>query len=197
MRKEKLLTKRPAEILAFIQDELHVKGYAPTVREICREVGLKSPRSVQLHLETLEKSGYITRAANTSRSIQLAEQPKGLPWVGRVPAGVPIEAIEDVEQFDFNSRYSSDAHFMLTVQGDSMIEDHIADGDLVVVRKQPTCQNGDLVVARLDDDEVTLKRFYRSNNRIRLQPANRNMRPIYRKHVEIIGVVVGVVRQMT
>ena len=116
--------------------------------------------------------------------------------MGRVPAGVPIEAIEDVESFDFDAHYSADAHFMLTVQGDSMIEDHIADGDLVVVRKQPTCQNGDLVVARLDDDQVTLKRFYRSNSRIRLQPANRNMRPIYRKHVEIVGVVVGVVRQM-
>jgi len=190
---QKPLSERQAQILAFVTEELETNGYAPSVRDICREVGLKSPRSVQLHLETLERGGYITRTERTSRSIQLTKRPKGLLLLGNVPAGTPIEAIEDAEPFDFESQYNTEDHFMLTVRGDSMIEDHIADGDLVVVRKQPTCQNGEVVVARTRDGEVTLKRFYRSKNRIRLQPANRTLKPIYCRSVEIIGVVVGVV----
>ncbi|HID22330.1 MAG TPA: repressor LexA [Planctomycetaceae bacterium] len=192
----KPLSGRPAQILKFIREELQTKGYAPTVREIGREVGLKSPRSVQLHLETLEREGYITRAERTSRSIQLTDRPRGLRLLGHVPAGIPIDAVEDAEPFDFEAHYNAEDHFMLKVHGDSMIEDHIADGDMVVVRKQATCRNGDIVVARTPDGEVTLKRFYRTKHRIRLQPANKAMKPIYCRSVEILGVVVGVVRQM-
>jgi len=194
---QKSLSRRATQILDFIREELQTKGYAPTVREICREVGLKSPRSVQLHLETLERHGYITRTHRTSRSILLVERLKGLLLLGHVPAGTPIDAVEDAEEFDFQACYNAEDHFMLRVHGESMIEDYIADGDLVVVRKQPTCQNGEMVVARTPDGEVTLKRLFRLKDRVRLQPANRKMKPIYCKSVEFIGVIVGIVRQMT
>ena len=190
------LSKRQQQILAFIEEVLQEQGYAPTVREIAEHVGSSSPTPVHRHLRTLEQRGYITRDVRIPRSIQLVHPRKGLLLLGRVPAGVPIDAIEDAEYFDLESEYNADDHFLLRVQGDSMIEDHIANGDLVVVHRQPTCENGDIAVVRLDDDEVTLKRFYREKNRIRLQPANETMRPIYRKEVEIVGVVAGVIRQM-
>ncbi len=196
MERRKELPERAVQILEFIRQELQTRGYAPSIREIGREVGLKSPRSVQLYLERLEREGYITRAARTSRSIQLTERPRGLRLLGHVPAGVPVDAVEDAELFDFEALYNADDHFMLKVRGDSMIEDHIADGDMVVVRKQSTCRDGDIVVARTPDGEVTLKRFYRAGNRIRLQPANKNMKAIYCRSVEILGVVVGVVRRV-
>lgn len=194
MKHSKPLTARPSQILDFIRDEIQHRGYAPTVREICRAVGLKSPTTVQRHLETLQRGGYITRDAHTSRSIQLTDAPKGLRLAGLIAAGNPIEAVEQEERFDLGAMYSSEQHFLLRVKGDSMIEDHITDGDLVVVRQEKTCKDGDVVVALVDGGDATLKRFYRAKDHIRLQPANRNMRPICKKHVDILGVVVGVFR---
>ncbi len=133
-----------------------------------------------------------------SRAIQLTEKPEArmsLPLAGQIAAGSPVLAVEEDERIDFSSMFDSDEHFCLRVKGDSMIEDQISDGDYVVVKKQDTCRDGEIVVALVDDQEATLKRFYREANRIRLEPANSSMKPIYSDNVAIEGVVIGVVRR--
>lgn len=185
------------KMLDFLTDEIARTGIAPSIRDIGRRLGLRSPRTVQRHLESLEAEGHITRATNSRRTIQLVNpSPGGLRLLGMIPAGTPIEAVETADHFDLAIQYPADRHFLLRVTGDSMIDDHIADGDLVVVRQQQTCSNGAIAVVRLDGDDVTLKRFYKEKRRIRLQPANPTLRPIYRQDVEVIGVVVGVLRTM-
>ena len=207
------LSERQQQILEFIRVELQVRGYAPTVRDIVRHVGDRSPTSVHRHLKTLERHGLIVRDAKKSRSIRMVAEelgqaewrpesspdsdPIGLPLAGVIAAGSPIEAIEQDERIDFDALFNRDGHFVLRVKGDSMIEDHIDDGDLVVVRQAERCREGDTVVALLEDGTATLKRFYREAQRIRLQPANRTLDPIYVRDVKILGVVVGVVRQVT
>ncbi len=207
------LSERQQQILEFIRVELQVRGYAPTVRDIVRHVGDRSPTSVHRHLKTLERHGLIVRDAKKSRSIRMVGEepgqaewrpessrdsdPIGLPLAGVIAAGSPIEAIEQDERIDFDALFNRDGHFVLRVKGDSMIEDHIDDGDLVVVRQAERCREGDTVVALLEDGTATLKRFYREPQRIRLQPANRTFDPIYARDVKILGVVVGVVRQVT
>jgi repressor LexA len=198
MSQERSLSKRQMKILDFIIDQIQSRGYGPTVREIVTHVGDKSPTSVHRHLKTLDKRGHITREANKSRSIRLTAEHRGLPLAGVIAAGSPIEAVEDAQRFDLASIYDPTNHFMLRVRGNSMIEDHIDDGDLIVVRKQSNCQDGDTVVALVDGESATLKRFYREDGRIRLQPANRNLDPIYvsKDRVSIDGVMVGVLRQV-
>ncbi len=215
------LSERQQQILEFIRVELQVRGYAPTVRDIVRHVGDRSPTSVHRHLKTLERHGLIVRDAKKSRSIRMVGEepgqaewrpksssesssesrpdlvPMGLPLAGVIAAGSPIEAIEQDERIDFDALFNRDGHFVLRVKGDSMIEDHIDDGDLVVVRQAERCREGDTVVALLEDGTATLKRFYREAQRIRLQPANKTLDPIYVRDVKILGVVVGVVRQVT
>ncbi len=193
--KEKPLSRPQSRVLEFIQDVFRTEGQAPTIREIAEHLGHRSPRSVQRHLDTLEERGYLTRRGSKHRSIALTEraQVAGLPLVGQIAAGSPLEAIEQAERFDLGTMYDPQKHFLLRVTGDSMIDDHIADGDLVVVRRQATCNNGDVVAAMIDGD-ATLKRFYRERHRIRLQPANRNMQPIYVQNLEILGIAVGVIR---
>ncbi|MFP6769551.1 MAG: transcriptional repressor LexA [Planctomycetaceae bacterium] len=204
------LSERQKQILEFIRTQLRERGYAPSIREIVRHVGDRSPTSVHRHLKTLERHGHIDRDAGKSRSIRLAgdareaeiaDRPQtmrseGLPLVGVIAAGHPIEAIEQNERIDFDALFNRDGHFVLEVKGDSMIEDHIAEGDLVVVKKAKRCRQGDLVVVLLEGQSATLKRFYREKNRIRLQPANQALQPIYARDVEILGIVVGVVRRM-
>jgi len=198
MSQERPLSKRQVKILDFIIDQIQERGYGPTVREIVGHVGDKSPTSVHRHLKTLELRGHITREPNKSRSIRLTMEHRGLPLAGVIAAGSPIEAVEDIQRFDLAGTYDPSHHFMLKVRGDSMIEDHIDDGDLIVVRKQSTCRDGDTVVALVDGENATLKRFYREDNQIRLQPANRNLDPIYvsKDRVSIDGVMVGMVRQV-
>ena len=203
------LSERQQQILEFIRGELQVRGYAPTVRDIVRHVGDRSPTSVHRHLKTLERHGLIVRDAKKSRSIRMVGQEPGqadwegspvragLPLGGVIAAGSPIEAIEQDERIDFDALFNRDGHFVLRVKGDSMIEDHIDDGDLVVVRQSDCCREGDTVVALLEDGTATLKRFYREPDRIRLQPANTKLKPIYVQDVKILGVVAGVVRQVT
>jgi len=202
------LSERQQQILEFIRTELQVRGYAPTVRDIVRHVGDRSPTSVHRHLKTLERHGLIVRDAKKSRSIRMVGQEPGqadwgrsparagLPLAGVIAAGSPIEAIEQDERIDFDALFNRDGHFVLRVRGDSMIEDHIDDGDLVVVRQTERCREGDTVVALLEDGTATLKRFYREPDRIRLQPANAKLEPIYAQNVKILGVVAGVVRQI-
>lgn len=204
------LSVRQTQILEFIRTQLRERGYAPSIREIVRHVGDRSPTSVHRHLKTLERHGHIDRDAGKSRSIRLAgdtlateialrpgaQRSEGLPLAGVIAAGHPIEAIEQDERIDFDALFNRDGHFVLEVKGDSMIEDHIEDGDLVVVRQAKRCRQGDLVVALLEGQSATLKRFYREKTRIRLQPANQALKPIYARDVEILGVVVGVVRRV-
>lgn len=195
------LTERQQHVYRFIRDKIRNRGYGPTVREIGDHFDIRSPNGVMCHLKALEKKGLILREPNMSRAIQLTTEPantRGLPLAGRIAAGVLHEAVEQDERVDFEELFSNATRdlFVLQVNGDSMIEDQIADGDYVVVRKQKVAQKGDIVVALTDENEATLKRWYPERNRIRLEPANSTMRPIYVKRAQVLGVVVGVVRRV-
>jgi repressor LexA len=194
------LTKRQKSIFEFIRDKIQNRGYGPTVREIGQQFDIKSPNGVMCHLKALEKKGLITREPNMSRAIQLAseylEEQAGLPLAGRVAAGVMHEAIEQTERVDFGAMFAKKNHFVLEVSGESMIEAQIADGDYVVIKKQRTASSGEMVVAQTEDGEATLKFWFPEKNRIRLQPANSSMSPLYVKNARVLGIVVGVVRSM-
>ncbi len=195
------LTERQREVYEFIRERIRSRGYGPTVREIGQQFNISSPNGVMCHLKALEKKGLIVREPNMSRAIMLAtesvEGSRGLPLAGRIAAGVLHEAVEQDEVIDFSELFSADDLFVLKVSGDSMIEDQIADGDFVVIRKQPTASKGQIVVAITDENEATLKRWYPEGNRIRLQPANSSMKPIYVKNARVLGCVVGVVRKVS
>jgi repressor LexA len=197
------LTPRQREIYEFIRGKIQGRGYGPTVREIGTEFSIKSPNGVMCHLKALQKKGLIHREPNMSRAIQLLDdpaslpaRPSGIPMLGRIAAGQPIEAIEQIEEeLEFSEWESAKETFALRVTGESMIEEHIADGDFVVIKKQEDARDGQIVAVRDEDGEATLKRFFREKNRVRLEPANKEMKPIYRDRVNILGVLVGVVRK--
>lgn len=192
------LTVRQREIYEFLKDKIVNRGYGPTVREIGAHFDIKSPNGVMCHLKALEKKGLITRESHMSRAIQLTESPQkrmSLPLAGQIAAGSPVLAQEDTERVDFADLFDAEDHFCLKVKGDSMIEDHISEGDFVIVNKQSSCRDGEIVVALVDGQEATLKRFYKERDRVRLEPANSNMKPIYATNVDILGVVVGVIRR--
>jgi repressor LexA len=193
------LTDRQREVYEFIRDRIRSRGYGPTVREIGAEFDIASPNGVMCHLRALERKGLVSREPNLSRAITLATEPpfeRGLPLAGRIAAGVLHEAIEQDERIDFGELFDDDNLFVLEVSGDSMIEEQIADGDYVVIRKQHRARSGQVVVALTDENEATLKRWYPEKNRIRLEPANASMKPIYVKNAKVLGVVVGVVRKV-
>ncbi len=192
------LTPRQKEIYDFLKDKIVNRGYGPTVREIGAHFDIKSPNGVMCHLKALEKKGLITRESHMSRAIQLTESPQkrmSLPLAGQIAAGSPVLAQEEDERIDFADLFDVDDHFCLKVKGESMIEDHISEGDFVIVNKQSSCRDGEIVVALVDGQEATLKRFYKERDRVRLEPANSSMKPIYADNVDILGVVVGVVRR--
>lgn len=194
------LTPRQREVYEFIREKIRSRGYGPTVREIGTQFNIASPNGVMCHLKALEKKGLINREANMSRAIQLATEsvsaPTGLPLRGQIAAGHLHEAVEQDEYVDFAEFFDGDDLFVLKVRGDSMIEDQIADGDFVVIRRQDTATRGQVVVALTDENEATLKRWYPEGNRIRLQPANSAMEPIYVQDARVLGVVIGVVRKV-
>ncbi len=195
------LTERQQEVYEFIRDKIRHRGYGPTVREIGDAFDIRSPNGVVCHLKALEKKGLIRREKNRSRAIELAAEPihpTGLPLAGRIAAGVLHEAIEQNERVDFGEMFNpEDPNLMvLEVRGDSMIEDQIADGDYVVIRKGRRPNRGQIVVALTDENEATLKRWYPERNRIRLEPSNSRMKPIYVKNAQVVGVLVGVVRKV-
>ena len=204
---EKPLSLRQKNILKFIQQHLDAHGYPPTVREIGAAVNLSSSSTVHAHLKTLEDKGHIQREAVLTRAIKLkggpnsvsSTRPPGgtsLPILGTVAAGKPRLAEEDVQgYFTVPESFVAGDGFILVVKGDSMIEDDIHDGDYVVDRRQSTAENGETVVA-LMDSEATVKRFYRESNRVRLQPANSSMDPIYVNDVTLAGKVVGLIRRL-
>lgn len=208
------LSSRQTEILRMIEESLLAQGYPPTVREIGQAVGLSSPASVQNHLATLEEKGYIRRGAAKRRAIEvvsgrLGALPKNgahgrgqdtsawLPLVGRVAAGAPLLADENVDENVQVPGFlaNGDECFVLRVRGSSMINAGILDGDLVVVRHQESAENGDIVVALLGED-ATLKRFFREQGYVRLQPENDAMEPIVTRDPRILGKVTGVMRRM-
>jgi repressor LexA len=195
------LTPRQREIYEFIRGKIQGRGYGPTVREIGVQFDIKSPNGVMCHLKALQKKGLIHREANMSRAIRLLQDPvSGTPPTalklrGRIAAGVPLEAVEDAEEFSFQDWMNTDEKFVLQVTGDSMIDEHIADGDFVVIKAQETARDGQITAVLDDDGGATLKRLYREKNRIRLEPANKDMKPIFRDNVKILGVLLGVVRK--
>jgi repressor LexA len=195
-----LLTARQRDVFNFIRDKITNRGYGPTVREIGDHFRISSPNGVMCHLKALEKKGLITREPNMSRAIQLTDavkQERGMPLVGLVAAGNLSEAIEQGERFDFEDWFPQRKNqFALRVKGDSMIEAQIADGDLVFCRRARTAHKGDIVVALTDDGEATLKYWFPEANRVRLQPANSSMKPIYARDVQVIGIVTGVIRRV-
>ena len=197
------ISDKQKEILEFMKQEILNKGYPPTVRDICEAVKLKSTSSVHSHLETLEKNGYIRRDPTKPRAIEIIDDNFNLtrremvnvPLVGRVAAGEPILATENIESyFPVPAEYMPNADsFMLKVKGESMINAGIFDGDQILVEKCSTARNGDMVVA-LVDDSATVKTFYKEADHIRLQPENDTMDPIIVDNCEILGKVFGVFR---
>jgi repressor LexA len=199
------LTKRQKEILDYLQESLAENGYAPSFEEIAGHFGFTSLATVHEHLENLKAKGYIRKGQNRSRAIQLVPTPLQigaveLPLLGNVAAGVPIEAIQDQETIavpeDLLGR--SGENYVLRVKGDSMIEEQIRDGDYVIVNSRQTARNGEMVVALVDHESATVKKFYReSGDRIRLQPANPTMQPLFydASAITIQGIVVGVIRR--
>lgn len=194
------LTDRQREIYDFIRDKIDSRGYGPTVREIGLAFDIKSPNGVMCHLKALEKKGLILREGFSARAIQLVDHrpgSAGLPMLGVVAAGSPVLAPSQEERFEFSDVFGGANRFVLKVRGQSMIENHIDDGDYVIIRKQETAENGARVVAMVDN-EVTLKRFYKEKDHIRLEPANGRMNPIIvdpSKNIRILGVLVGVMRK--
>ncbi|MFD0958936.1 transcriptional repressor LexA [Paenibacillus chungangensis] len=202
------VSKRQMAILDFIKQEVRDKGYPPSVREIAEAVGLLSSSTVHGHLDRLEKKGYIRRDPTKPRAIEILHGDndsnviplpvKHVPIVGKVTAGIPITATENIEDyFPMSTQFVGDNNvFILNVVGDSMIEAGIHNGDYVIVRQQQTANNGDIVVAMTEDDEATVKTFYKEKDHIRLQPENSTMEPIRLNAVSILGKVVGLFRDM-
>jgi len=201
------LSNRQLAILDFIKMRVKEKGYPPSVREIGEAVGLASSSTVHGHLSRLEKKGLIRRDPTKPRAIEILiddDQSEMIdhgmikvPLIGKVTAGQPITAIENIEEyFPLPSNMVNDEEvYMLVVQGESMIEAGIYEGDYVIVRKQPVANNGDIVVAMTEDEEATVKRFFKEKNHFRLQPENSTMEPIILPEVTILGKVIGVFRR--
>lgn len=204
MSKDKLTAKQE-QVLDFIKQHLLAKSYPPTVREICEAVGLKSTSSVHAHLETLEKKGYIRRDQEKTRAIEIIDDDFGfnpfsremvnIPMVGTVAAGVPLLAEQNItEYFPVPADMLPNAEtFMLRVKGDSMVNMGIYEGDQLIIKRQNTASNGDVVVA-LVDDSATVKRFYKENGHYRLQPENDFMEPIIVDECSVLGKVIGLIR---
>jgi len=203
---ETLLTARQKQILAYIKDMLHTKGYPPSVREIGAAVGLRSSSTVHSHLTKLEEMGYLRRDPTKPRALEVLGEASwrqenfvSVPLIGRVAAGQPILAIENIEEtypLPTSLIGNNEDVFMLTVQGESMVNAGIFNGDYVLVRKQSSANNNDIVVALINNDEATVKRFFKEKDRIRLQPENDSMSPIYSRNVSILGKVIGVFRMI-
>lgn len=201
------LTARQQQILDFIRADLHRRGYPPSVREIGEHVGLSSSSTVHSHLSALEAKGFIRRDPTKPRALEILDfrdtgsavdfgSVRSVPLVGSVAAGQPILASENIEQtIPLPAEFSGENTFILKVRGDSMIDAGILDGDFVVVQQQTTATNGDIVVAMIDDS-ATVKTYYRESERIRLQPQNSSMAPIYVREVEILGRVIALFRRL-
>jgi repressor LexA len=197
------LTKRQAQILEFVTQHIAENNYAPSYREIGEHFGLSSTATIAEHVEALKTKGYLSHEDNLARSLQpmaVAKQPSEqneyfIPLLGTIAAGKPIQAVPTSETIDIPKDMMGTNVFALRVKGESMIEDGIMSGDYIIVEQTRTAKNGDIVVALIDQENVTLKRFYKEKDRIRLQPANSTMQPIFLTKVSIQGRVKGVIRK--
>ncbi|PAV29371.1 repressor LexA [Virgibacillus profundi] len=203
------LSKRQQMILDFIKDQVKEKGYPPSVREIAVAVGLASSSTVHGHLARIESKGYIRRDPTKPRAIEILnlsedsnipkEEARYAPVIGKVTAGLPITAVENIEEFiplPVSSAGPDDNLFVLIIDGESMIEAGILDGDMVIVKQQNTAENGDIVVAMTEENEATVKRFFKEKDHIRLQPENATMEPLIYQNVTILGKVIGLYRNI-
>jgi len=207
MAYQRELTRRQQQILDFIRSEIHRVGYPPSVREIGEAIGLSSSSTVHSHLAALEAKGFIRRDPSKPRALEVLDfrdtdnavdygNIYSVPVVGQVAAGQPILAAENIEQtLSLPAEFAGEQTFILRVKGESMIDAGILEGDFVVVKQQNHASNGDIVVAMLDD-EATVKTFYREADRIRLQPQNATMDPIYSRDVSVLGKVVALFRRL-
>ena len=197
------LTKRQAQILEYVTQHIAEHNYAPSYREIGAHFGLSSTATIAEHIETLKNKGYLTMIENSARSIQPnnpiniveEENTYSIPLLGMVAAGKPIEACSTNETIDIPKDMMGRNVFALKVRGESMIDDGILSGDYIILEQSKTAKNGEIVVALVNNDQVTLKRFYKEKDKIRLQPANSTMEPIYLKDVAIQGRVRGLIRK--
>ncbi|TQS75474.1 transcriptional repressor LexA [Ornithinibacillus gellani] len=203
------LSNRQQAIVEFIKQEVRDKGYPPSVREIAEAVGLASSSTVHGHLSRLEKKGILRRDPTKPRAIEVldlsedTDVPRGevryAPLIGKVTAGIPITAVENIEEFipiPSSSASAEDNVFVLVIDGESMIEAGILDGDMVIIKQQNTAQNGEIVVAMTEENEATVKRFFKEKDHIRLQPENATMEPLIYRDVTILGKVVGLYRDI-
>jgi repressor LexA len=183
--------------LQLIQKKIRERGYPPTVREICKAIGVTSSATAHKYLTILEKKGYIHREKEKSRAIQIIPQTKKVPVVGSVAAGEPLWAAKDITEFIPIPKELSgnEESFMVKVEGDSMIGDHILDGDYVLVNPQQDADNGDIIIALLNQEEVTIKRLYKKDHQVILQPSNPLYKPINTKDTIILGKVIGILRR--
>jgi repressor LexA len=207
MRDERSMTDRQRQILEYVRAEVRRRGFPPSVREIGEAVGLSSSSTVHSHLAALEAKGFIRRDPSKPRALEVLDyrdadravdygQVRAIPMVGQVAAGVPILAAENIDStISLPAELADENTFILKVKGDSMIEAGILDGDYVVVRQQQNASNGDIVVAMIDDS-ATVKRFFKEADRVRLQPENSSMEPIYARDVSILGKVQALFRRM-
>jgi repressor LexA len=199
MKEKSPLTKRQCEIHSFIKSFIEEHDYSPSYREIAKSLNLSSVATVAEYVNVLAQKGYLTKDASCARSLQLTptwdESSFAVPLMGLIAAGKPIEAIRTSETIDIPRDMMGPNIFALKVSGESMIDDGILDGDYVIIERTNNPKNGDIVVALIDNDNVTLKRFYRENRRIRLQPANTNFKPIYTRKALVQGRLKGVIRK--
>jgi len=199
MKKQLPLTKRQSEVLDYVKQFIDSNEYAPSYREIAKSLSLSSVATVAEYINVLEQKGYITKQSSCARALQLTpawdERTFEIPLIGKIAAGYPIEAIRTNETIDIPRDMMGPNVFALQVSGDSMKDDGIFDGDFVIIEKTNNPRNGDIVVALVDEDNVTLKRFFREKTRIRLQPANSNFKPIYTRKALVQGRVKGVIRR--
>lgn len=202
------LTKRQEDALKFIKTYIMEHGYPPTVREIAKELNVSSPATIQAHLDRLADKGYIKKGSNKNRTIELMVKNEYIqndnevvevPLLGKITAGSPIEAIENPDEYfplPINLIPKNKEIFTLVVDGESMIEAGILDKDIIIVEKSNTARNGQIVVAMNDENEVTLKTFYKEKDHFRLQPENSTMEPIILKNVTILGIAIGLYRKI-
>ncbi|SHF53672.1 transcriptional repressor LexA [Ornithinibacillus halophilus] len=203
------ISKRQQAILDYIKEQVSLKGYPPSVREIAEAVGLASSSTVHGHLSRLESKGFIRRDPTKPRAIEILdlddannipkEEARYAPLIGKVTAGLPITAVENIEEYiplPSNSAGPDDNLFVLTIDGESMIEAGILDGDMVIVKQQNTANNGDIVVAMTEENEATVKRFFKEKDHVRLQPENATMEPLIYENVSILGKVIGLYRNI-
>lgn len=203
------ISTRQQAILDYIKEQVKLKGYPPSVREIAEAVGLASSSTVHGHLSRLESKGFIRRDPTKPRAIEILDfdeesnipkdEARYAPVIGKVTAGIPITAVENIEEFvpiPSSTAKPDENLFVLVIDGESMIEAGILDGDMVIVKQQNTAQNGDIVVAMTEDDEATVKRFFKEKDHIRLQPENSTMEPLIYHNVSILGKVVGLYRHI-